>query len=130
MKAVRYDRFTGIDGIYLAELPEPVPGTGEVVLRVEAGALNPGALPALHGSSYTPGRDLAGEVVAVGADVNSFTVGDAVLGWLQSWDAHAQLVAIPAAQLASRPQGLPWDVAGSLYTTPMAGLVRQPPVLS
>ena len=35
MKAVRYDRFTGIDGIYLADLPEPVPGQGEVVVRVE-----------------------------------------------------------------------------------------------
>jgi NADPH:quinone reductase-like Zn-dependent oxidoreductase len=122
MKAVRYDRFTGIDGIYLADVPEPVPGPAEVVMRVEAGALNPGALPALHGSSYTPGRDLAGEVVAVGADVHRFTVGDAVLGWLQSWDAHAQFVAIPAAQLVSKPPALPWDVAGSLYTTPMAGL--------
>ena len=38
MKAVRYDRFAGIDGIYLADLPEPVPGPGEVVVRVEAGA--------------------------------------------------------------------------------------------
>jgi len=122
MKAVRYDRFSGIDGIYLADLPEPVAGPGEVVVRVEASALNPGALPALHGSSYTPGRDLAGEVVAVGAGVLGFTVGDAVLGRLQSWDAHAQFVAIPAAQLVSKPQALSWDVAGALYTTPMAGL--------
>ncbi|MEA5362487.1 NADP-dependent oxidoreductase [Amycolatopsis sp., V23-08] len=122
MKAVRYDRFSGIDGIYLADVPEPVAGPGEVVVRVEAGALNPGALPALHGSSYTPGRDLAGDVVAVGADVPGFTVGDAVLGRLQSWDAHAQFVAIPADQLVGKPQALPWDVAGSLYTTPMAGL--------
>src|SRR3954451_10834456 len=122
MKAVRYDRFAGIDGIYLADLPEPVPGPGEVVVRVEAGALNPGALPALHGSSYTPGRDLAGEVVAVGADVLGFTTGDAVLGRLQSWDAHAQFVAIRADQLVSKPQALSWDVAGSLCTTPMAGL--------
>jgi NADPH:quinone reductase len=91
-------------------------------VRVEAGALNPGALPALHGSSYTPGRDLAGEVVAVGADVLGFTTGDAVLGRLQSWDAHAQFVAIPADQLVRKPRDLPWDVAGSLYTTPMAGL--------
>ena len=122
MKAVRYDRFSGIDGIYLADLPEPVAGPGEVVVRVEASALNPGALPALHGSSYTPGRDLAGEVVAVGVGVLGFTVGDAVLGRLQSWDAHAQFVAIPAAQLVSKPQALSWDVAGALYTTPMAGL--------
>jgi len=122
MKAVRYDRFSGIEGIYLADVPEPVAGAGEVVVRVEAGALNPGALAALHGSSYTPGRDLAGEVVAVGAGVRGFSVGDAALGRLQSWDAHAQFVAIPAAQLVGKPQTLSWDVAGSLSTTPMAGL--------
>ncbi|SEP44098.1 NADPH:quinone reductase [Amycolatopsis saalfeldensis] len=120
MKAVRYDRFSGIDGIYLADVPEPVAGPGEVVVRVQAAALNPGALPALHGSSYTPGRDLAGEVVA--ADVPGFTVGEPVLGRLQSWDAHAQFVAIPADQLVSKPPALSWDVAGSLHTTPMAGL--------
>jgi NADPH:quinone reductase len=122
MKAVRYDRFSGIDGIYLTDVPEPVASPGEVVVRVEAAALNPGALPALHGSSYTPGRDLAGEVVAAGVGVPGFTVGDAVLGSLQSWDAHAQFVAIPAVQLVSKPGALSWDVAGSLYTTPMAGL--------
>src|SRR4051812_40108587 len=122
MKAVRYDRFSGIDGIYLADVPEPVAGPGEVVVRVEAGALNPGALPALHGSAYTPGRDLAGEVVTVGADVLDFTVGDAVLGRIQSWDAHAQFVAVPADQLVNKPRTLSWDVAGSLGTTPMAGL--------
>jgi NADPH:quinone reductase-like Zn-dependent oxidoreductase len=99
-----------------------VAGPGEVVVRVEAGALNPGALPALHGSSYTPGRDLAGEIVAVGTDVLSLAVGDAVLGRLQSWDAHAQFAAIPADQLVRKPDVLSWDVAGSLYTTPMAGL--------
>jgi NADPH:quinone reductase-like Zn-dependent oxidoreductase len=122
MKAVRYDRFSGIEGIYLADVPEPVAGPGEVVVRVEAGALNPGSLPALRGSSYTPGRDLAGDIVAVGADVLGFAVGDAVLGWHQSWDAHAPFVAIPAVQLVSKPHALSWDVGGSLYTTPMAGL--------
>ena len=122
MKAVRYDRFGGIEQLYVADVPEPAPGPGEVLVRVEAGALNPGALPALDGSSYTPGRDLAGEVVAVGEGVLSVAAGDAVLGWLQSWEAHAQLVAIPATQLAKKPESLSWDVGGSLYTTPMAGL--------
>lgn len=122
MKAVRYERFSGIDGIYLADIPEPEAGPGEVVVRVEAAVLNPGALPALHGSSYTPIRDLAGEVVALGTDVHNVSVGDAVLGWVQSWDAHAQFAAVPATQLVSKPRALSWDVAGSLYTTPMAGL--------
>lgn len=122
MKAVRYDRFGGIGHLYVADVPEPAPGPGEVLVRVEAGALNPGALPALDSASCTPGRDLAGEVAAVGEGAGSFAAGDAVLGWLHSWDAHAQLVAIPATQLVNKPEGLSWDVAGSLYTTPMAGL--------
>jgi NADPH:quinone reductase-like Zn-dependent oxidoreductase len=122
MKAVRYDRFGGIEQLYLADVPEPAPGPGEVLVRVHAGALNPGALPALHGSSYTPGRDLAGEAVAVGEGVLGFAAGDAVLGRLHSWEAHAQLVAIPATQLVTKPDGLSWDVGGSLATTPMAGL--------
>lgn len=75
MRAVRYDRFGGIDQIYVADVPEPDPGVGEVLVRVKSGALNPGALPALNGSSYTPGRDLAGEVVAVGEGVLDLMVG-------------------------------------------------------
>lgn len=122
MFAVRYDRFKGIDQLYVADVPDPEVGPGKVLVRVQAGALNPGALPALHGASYTPGRDLAGDVVAIGDGVTGFAIGDAVLGWLQSWDAHAELVAIPAEQLVTKPEGLAWDVAGSLYTTPMAGL--------
>lgn len=122
MRAVRYDRFGGIDQLYVADVPAPQAGPGEVLVEVQAGALNPGALPALNGASYTPGRDLAGHVVAVGEGVAGFAAGDAVLGWLQSWDAHAQLVAIPADQLVMKPERLSWDVAGSMSTTPMAGL--------
>jgi len=122
MRIVRYDRFGGIDQLYVTDVPAPQAGPGEVLVEAAAGALNPGALPALRGASYTPGRDLAGHVVAVGEGVAGFAAGDAVLGWLQSWDAHAQLVAIPADQLVTKPQALAWDVAGSMYTTPMAGL--------
>lgn len=122
MHAVRYDRFGGIDELYLAEISQPTPTADEVLVQVEAGALNPGALPALHGAPYVPGRDLAGTVLAVGAHATDFTLGDEVLGWVQSWDAHAQQVAIPAAQLVQKPDHLSWDVAASLYTTPMAGV--------
>ncbi|MGK3204297.1 zinc-binding dehydrogenase [Amycolatopsis sp. MEPSY49] len=48
--------------------------------------------------------------------------GDEVLGWSQEWSAHAEYVAVPATQLIAKPLGLPWDVAGSLFVTPMAGL--------
>lgn len=122
MRVVRYDNFNGIDGLYVADVPDPEAVPGTAVVKVQATGINPGSLTALHGASFTPIRDLAGEVVALGADVNGIAVGDAVLGWAQDWLAHAQLVAVPAAQLVPKPAALSWDVAGSLYVTPMAGL--------
>src|SRR5665213_363630 len=80
MYAVRYDRFAGVDELYIAEIREPIPAEDEVVIQVEAATLNPGSLPALHGAPFIPNRDLAGTVIAVGANVSNFNVGDEVLG--------------------------------------------------
>jgi NADPH:quinone reductase len=63
-----------------------------------------------------------GTVVDLGEGVHDIAVGDEVLGWLQDWSAHAEFVAVPAGQLIPKPADLPWDVAGSLFVTPMAGL--------
>lgn len=122
MRVVRYDRFGGIDGLYVADVPDPEPTPGTVVVRVQATGINPGSLAALHGAAFTPIRDLAGQVVALGAGVEGLKVGDGVLGWAQDWLAHAQLVAVPAAQFVPRPAALSWDMAGSLHVTSMAGL--------
>ncbi len=122
MRAVRYDPNGGIENITIAELPDPEAAPGHAVVRVRATGINPGALAALQGAPFTPARDLAGEVVAVGEGVAGLAVGDAVLGWSQDWLAHAQLVAVPAEQLIPKPTGLAWDVAGVLHVTAMAGL--------
>jgi NADPH2:quinone reductase len=127
VRALRYDRFDGIDGLWIDDVPAPEPGDGQVVVRVESSCINPGSLSALHGAPYVPARDLAGTVVALGAGVHGdgpdgIAVGDQVLGWVQDWAAHAELVALPAHQVITKPQGLSWDVAGSLFVTPMAGL--------
>ena len=127
MRAVRYDRFGGIDGLGIEEVSDPEPGLDQVVVRVEASCINPGSLSALHGAPYVPIRDLAGTVVAVGDGVaadgpHRAAVGDQVLGWVQDWAAHAELVALPVRQVVPKPPALSWDVAGSLFVTPMAGL--------
>jgi NADPH:quinone reductase-like Zn-dependent oxidoreductase len=122
MRVVRYDRFDGIDNLFIDDVAAPAAGDGQVVVRVEASCINPGSLSALNGSPFTPIRDVAGVVSEVGADVTEFSVGDKVLGWAQDWSAHAELVAVPAAQLIAKPTELPWDVAASLFVTPMAGL--------
>lgn len=127
MRVVRYDRFIGIDGLWVDDAPDPGPGADQVLVRVESSCINPGSLTALHGAPYVPARDLAGTVVALGAGVDAagpegVAVGKQVLGWVQDWAAHAELVTLPAQQVISKPQALSWDVAGSLFVTPMAGL--------
>jgi len=122
MRAVRYDLWAGIDGLEVVERPDPVASAGMAVVRVLSAGINPATLSALHGAGYVPGRDLAGEVATVGDDVRGVTAGDQVLGRVQDWWAHAELVAVPAGQLLRKPGRLPWDVAGSLYTPAMAGL--------
>ena len=123
MRQVRYDRFGGVDQLWIDEVSEPEDSPGQAVVRVCASCINPGSVPGtLHGAPYTPIRDLAGVVVSVGDGVQDVKTGDEVLGWSQEWAAHAEYVAVPATQLIAKPAGLSWDVAGSLFITPMAGL--------
>jgi NADPH2:quinone reductase len=122
MRIVRYDRFGGIEQLRIDEVPAPEAAPGHAVVQVRASCINPGSLSALRGSPYVPIRDLAGTVTAVGADVHDIKTGDEVLGWSQDWSAHAEFAAVPVDQLVPKPAVLSWDVAGSLYVTPMAGL--------
>ncbi len=123
-RAVRFDRYGGRDVLYVADVPLPAPAAGEVVVAVKAAAINPGeaairsgALAERFPASFPSGEgsDLAGLVTALGAGVNEFDVGDAVLGfsWLRS--SHATHVAVPTSQLIHKPSELSWEVAGSLY---------------
>jgi NADPH2:quinone reductase len=122
MRVVRYNRFGGIEQLWIDDAPVPEAGRDQVVVQVRASCINPGSLSALGGAAYVPARDLAGTVVAVGDGVHHIAVGDEVMGWLQDWSAHAEYAAVPAGQLIPKPGALPWDVAGSLFVTPMAGL--------
>lgn len=122
MRIVRYDPTGGVEAITVEQAPEPSAGPGQAVVRVQASCINPASLSALAGAPYVPGRDLAGQVVDLGEGVEGFALGQAVLGWCQDWAAHAELVAVSADQLVAKPEGLGWDVAGSLHTTAMAAL--------
>ncbi|MBE1496187.1 NADPH:quinone reductase-like Zn-dependent oxidoreductase [Amycolatopsis lexingtonensis] len=122
MRQVRYDRFGGVDQLSIDDVPMPEVSPGQAIVRVQASCINPGSLSALHGAPYTPIRDLAGVVVSVGDGTQDVRAGDEVLGWSQEWSAHAEYVAVPATQLIPKSLGLAWDVAGSLFVTPMAGL--------
>lgn len=123
-RAVRFDRYGDRDVLYIAEVPMPVPGDGEVLVHVRAAGVNPGEtnirigmlhdrFPATFPSGE--GSDLAGVVTAVGRGVSAFTVGDEVLGFSWNRSSHATDVTVPVSQIIHKPAALSWEVAGSLY---------------
>ena len=85
MKAIRVKEFGGPAVMKLEEVPDPIAGPGDIVVRVRAAGVNP-VDAYMHSGTYarkpllpyTPGQDGAGEVVAVGADVTDFKAGDRV----------------------------------------------------
>ena len=86
MRAYQLDRPGSLDGLVLAERDVPSPAVGEVLVRVRASSLNVRDLMIINGEfpmPVPPGRvplsDGAGEVVAVGAGVTRFKVGDRVI---------------------------------------------------
>lgn len=124
MKAVRFDRYGGIDVLDVREVPRPQPGTGEVLVEVKAAGVNPGEamirqgvfdeiFPATFPSGQ--GSDLAGVVAEVGTGVDAFSVGDEVLGFTNDRASHAEFVVVPADQLAPKPPAVSWEAAGGLF---------------
>ena len=86
MRAYRLKSFGSLDGLEVAEQPIPSPGAGEVLVRVRASSFNFRDLLIINGVypiPVLPGRvplsDAAGEIVAVGAGVARFKVGDRVI---------------------------------------------------
>jgi NADPH:quinone reductase len=123
-RAVLFDRYGGRDVLHVADVPMPTPAPDEVVVAVKAAGINPGetairsgALAERFPASFPSGEgsDLAGIVVAVGEDVDSFAVQDAVLGFSWRRSSHATHVSVPVSQLILKPPELSWEIAGSLY---------------
>lgn len=122
-RAVRFDRYGGRDVLYVADVPMPTAAPSEVLVAVKAAGINPGETAIRSGALRDrfpatfpsgEGSDLAGLVVALGEDVDDFTVGDAVLGFSWRRSSHATHVAVPTSQLIHKPPELSWEVAGSL----------------
>ena len=123
-QAVKFDRYGEVDVLDVVEVPDPVAGPGQVVVGVVAAGINPGEAkiragwlhdrwPATFPSGQ--GSDFAGRVVEVGAGVSGIAVGDEVLGFSNERASQATHVVVPVEQVAPKPAGLSWDVAGSLF---------------
>jgi NADPH:quinone reductase-like Zn-dependent oxidoreductase len=124
VKAVRYDEFGGIDVLRVEEVEHPVPGNGQVLVRVKAAGINPseaairtGAVAQLFPSTFPSGQgsDLAGVIEEAGAMVSEFSPGDEVIGFSNNRASQAELVLVEASDLTRKPEKVPWEVAGGLY---------------
>jgi NADPH:quinone reductase-like Zn-dependent oxidoreductase len=119
-RVVRFTRFGGPEVLELVDEPLSAPGPGQVRVELRAAGLNPADSKRRDGGpQYTLtfpagiGRELAGVVESVGADVEHLTPGDAVFGTVPDGAFQTHLVA-DAGYFARRPVELPWEVAGSL----------------
>jgi NADPH:quinone reductase-like Zn-dependent oxidoreductase len=123
MRAVRFDEYGGIDVLKVDEAPTPVPGTGQVLVRVKAAGINPGEAKIREGFLHSrwpatfpsgEGTDLAGIIERLGDGVTGFAVGDEVIGYVDNRSSQAEYVVVDAANLAVKPAAVPWEVAGAI----------------
>jgi NADPH:quinone reductase-like Zn-dependent oxidoreductase len=124
VKAVRFDQYGGIDVLKVVDVPQPVPGEGEVLVRVKAAGINPGEgkirdglLDAMWPATFPSGQgsDLAGIVAATGAGVTGVSAGDEVIGWTDNRASQAEFVVVEKEHLTAKPAGVPWEAAGALF---------------
>lgn len=125
MRAMVIRQFGEPDVFEPAELPDPVPTAGQVLVRQRATSVNPVDYKIRrHGPPTAPelpavlGCDIAGTVEAVGEGVSGFAPGDAVFGCgggvRGMGGAYAELIATDAALLAPKPAGLDLREAAAL----------------
>jgi NADPH2:quinone reductase len=111
MRFIDVPRPGGPEEMRIARTATPLPGASEILIRVQAAGVNrpdvqqrKGAYPPPPGASPILGLEAAGEIVACGAEVTGFTVGDRVTA-LCNGGAYAEYVAVPATQCLPWPLG-------------------------
>lgn len=120
MYAITIPEPGGPDSLTWAEVPDPEPGQGEVLVEVVASGVNradvlqrQGAYDPPPGASPHPGLECSGRVVALGEGVVGWEVGDQVCALLAG-GGYAQKVAVPAGQLLPVPRGIDLATAAAL----------------
>ena len=123
MKAWRVHEFGPPEAMKLERVPRPVPGPGEVVVKVRAAGVGPWDAWIRAGRSVLPqplpltlGSDLSGEIETVGTEVSDFRIGDQVYGVTNPRfvGAYAEYAVACGAMIARKPTTLTWVEAASV----------------
>ncbi len=124
-RAVRFAEYGGVDVLDVVDVQRPEPAEDQLLLRVRAAGINPfeaklrtGLMREEIPVSFPAqqGTDVAGIVEQLGAGVTEFAPGDEVLGTTGKRGSQAELALAPSSRVLRRPAGLPWEVAGGLWT--------------
>ncbi|MGW7523427.1 NAD(P)H-quinone oxidoreductase [Streptomyces sp. NPDC054783] len=120
MHAITIPEPGGPEALVWAEVPDPVPGEGEVLVEVVASAVNradvlqrQGFYNPPPGASPYPGLECSGRIAALGSGVSGWAVGDEVCALLAG-GGYAEKVVVPAGQLLSVPEGVDLKRAAAL----------------
>ncbi|WP_405554161.1 NAD(P)H-quinone oxidoreductase [Streptomyces sp. NBC_01171] len=120
MHAITISEPGGPENLTWTEVPDPVPGEGEVLVEVVASAVNradimqrQGHYDPPPGASAYPGLECSGRIAALGPGVSGWSVGDEVCALLAG-GGYAQKVVIPAGQLLPVPEGIDLKQAAAL----------------
>lgn len=132
MRAVVCHQFGAPERVlHCEDVDKPGPGDGEVLIKIHAAAVNPLDVHLMKGKPYAarlllglthprstrPGRDMAGQVEAVGRSVTQWKPGDEVFGVCRG--AFAEYACASEANLVKKPAGVSFEQAAS---SPIAGL--------
>ena len=133
MQAITQERYGSVDTWHQDRIAPPTIADDEVLIRTHAAGLDRGTWHLMTGKPYAlrlvfglrgprknpvPGLDVAGTVVAVGAEVSAFSVGDEVFGI--SKGSFAEYAAAKASKLAHKPADLTFEQAAVVPVSSMA----------
>ncbi len=112
MRAIRIIQHGEPEGLVTTEVPTPEPASSEVRIDVHAAGVNfpdllvvRGAYQILAPLPFSPGKEVAGVVNAVGREVSDFRIGDRVLAYVEN-GGYVEEIAVPAALCHKMPPGL------------------------
>jgi NADPH2:quinone reductase len=123
MRAIMCREHGGLSVLKLEEVPDPVPGPGQALVRIRACGINfadsimaAGKYQNQPELPFIPGSEIAGDIAALGEGVDGFSVGQRVMG-LPGRGGYAELAAVDVKRLSPLPAGLTYEQAASFAVT-------------
>ena len=123
MRKIVYPKAGGVETIQIVDVEDPLPGKGQVCVRVHRAGVNFAELmmrQGLYGSSpdfpFTPGYETSGEIIRVGEGVVGFSVGDRVLA-MPGFGGYSEVVCLDSGRVFPIPESVSFEQAAAIPVT-------------